>query len=337
MSKTALITGITGQDGSYLAELLLSKDYEVHGMVRRSSTFNRSRIEKFFDTNTYLKGGGNGKFFLHYGDLLDSSSIGKILNKVSPTEVYNLGAQSHVGVSFDVPEYTVESTGVGTLRLLEAIKTNNINCKIYQAGSSEMFGKIKDNPQTERTPFYPCSPYGISKVFSHWIAVNYRESYNMFISNGILFNHESPRRGENFVTRKITLGAASIKLGLQNELVLGNLDAERDWGYAKDFVEPMWLMLQQKNPDDFIIATGKSYTVKYFCELVFDFLDLNYRKYIKSSSRYYRPSEVDSLKGDYSKAKKILGWEPKTSIQEVAKIMIESDMKLLRNKFNEKL
>ena len=221
-----------------------------------SSLFNRSRIEKFFDINTYLKGGGNGKFFLHYGDLLDSSSIGKILNKVSPTEVYNLGAQSHVGVSFDVPEYTVESTGVGTLRLLEAIKTNNINCKIYQAGSSEMFGKIKDNPQTERTPFYPCSPYGISKVFSHWIAVNYRESYNMFISNGILFNHESPRRGENFVTRKITLGAASIKLGLQNELVLGNLDAERDWGYAKDFVEPMWLMLQQKNPDDFIIATG---------------------------------------------------------------------------------
>ena len=337
MSKTALITGITGQDGSYLAELLLSKGYEVHGMVRRSSTFNRSRIEKFFDINTYLKGGGNGKFFLHYGDLLDSSSIGKILNKISPTEVYNLGAQSHVGISFDVPEYTVETTGVGTLRLLEAIKTNNINCKIYQAGSSEMFGKIKDNPQTERTSFYPCSPYGISKVFSHWIAVNYRESYNMFTSNGILFNHESPRRGENFVTRKITLGAASIKLGLQNELVLGNLEAERDWGYAKDFVEPMWLMLQQKKPDDFIIASGKSYTVKYFCELVFDLLDLDYRKYIKSSSRYYRPSEVDSLKGDYSKAKRILGWEPKTSIQEVAKIMIESDMKLLKKKFNEKL
>ncbi len=332
MKKIAFITGITGQDGSYLTELLLEKNYEVHGMVRRSSTFNRSRIEKFFDRDTYLSGGQKGKFYLHYGDLLDNASLSKVLNKIEPTEIYNLGAQSHVGISFEIPEYTLDTIAHGTLRLLESVKNCKLDSKIYQAGSSEMFGKVSNRPQNEKTPFYPRSPYGASKVYSHWIATNYRESYDMFISNGILFNHESPRRGENFVTRKITLGAASIKLGLQNELILGNLDAQRDWGYAKDYVEAMWLILQQEKADDFVIATGKSYSVKYFCELVFDLLNLDYKKYVKSDKRYFRPLEVDDLEGDYSKAKKILGWQPKTSIEELAKIMIESDLKLLKKR-----
>ena len=265
-NKVALITGITGQDGSYLAEFLIEKGYIVHGIVRRASTFNRQRIESFFNRDKYLMGGDENNFFLHYGDLTDSSSISKLLKKIQPDEVYNLGAQSHVAVSFDTPEYTTDTVALGTLRLLDAIHSNDLDCKFYQAGSSEMFGKIQENPQKETTPFYPRSPYGASKVYAHWIAINYRESYDMFASNGILFNHESPRRVENFVTRKITLGACAIKLGLQSELLLGNLDAKRDWGYAKDYVEAMWLMLQANEPDDFIVATGETYSVRDFCK-----------------------------------------------------------------------
>tara|TARA_B100001540_G_scaffold210956_1_gene185898 strand:+ start:1574 stop:2596 length:1023 start_codon:yes stop_codon:yes gene_type:complete len=327
--KTALISGITGQDGSYLVELLIEKGYEVHGLVRRTSYFNRNRIEKFFDRKSHLKGGNKKNFFLHYGDLIDTSSINLIINKIKPNEIYNLGAQSHVAISFEIPEYTSNVNALGTLRLYEAVKNSGLKCKIYQASSSEIFGKVSETPQNERTPFRPRSPYAISKVYSHWLGINYRESYGMFISNGILFNHESPRRGENFVTRKITLGATSIKLGIQNKLVLGNLNAKRDWGYAKDYVEAMWLMLQQKKADDFVIATGKSHTVKYFCELVFDILDLDYKKYVVSDKKYFRPSEVDSLKGDYKKAKKILGWKPKTSVEELAKIMVDQEMKTL--------
>jgi len=327
--KTALISGITGQDGSYLVELLIEKGYEVHGLVRRTSYFNRNRIEKFFDRKNHLKGGNKKNFFLHYGDLIDTSSINLIINKIKPNEIYNLGAQSHVAISFEIPEYTSNVNALGTLRLYEAVKNSGLKCKIYQASSSEIFGKVSETPQNEKTPFRPRSPYAISKVYSHWLGVNYRESYGMFISNGILFNHESPRRGENLVTRKITLGATSIKLGIQNKLILGNLNAKRDWGYAKDYVEAMWLMLQQKKSDDFVIATGKSYTVKYFCELVFDILDLDYKKYVISDKKYFRPSEVDSLKGDYRKAKKILGWKPKTSVEELAKIMVDQEMKTL--------
>ena len=333
MTNKALITGITGQDGSYLTEFLLNKNYEVHGIVRRTSMFNRSRIEKYFDLNNYIKGGNKKKFFLHYGDLLDNTSLTNILLKVQPKEIYNLGAQSHVGTSFEIPEYTLEATGYGLLKLLQAIKNIKLKTKIYQAGSSEMFGNIKSKFLNENTAFYPRSPYAASKVYAHWIAINYREAYNMFISNGILFNHESPRRGENFVTRKITLGAASIKLGLQKKLILGNLEAKRDWGYAKDYVEAMWLILQQKKPNDFVIATGKSYSVKYFCKLVFELLDLDYTKYVVSSQKYFRPTEVDNLRGDFSKAKKILNWKPKTSIKEIAKIMIESDLKLLKKNY----
>ena len=274
-NKVALITGITGQDGSYLAEFLIEKGYIVHGIVRRASTFNRQRIESFFNRDKYLMGGDENNFFLHYGDLTDSSSISKLLKKIQPDEVYNLGAQSHVAVSFDTPEYTTDTVALGTLRLLDAIHSNDLDCKFYQAGSSEMFGKIQENPQKETTPFYPRSPYGASKVYAHWIAINYRESYDMFASNGILFNHESPRRGENFVTRKITLGACAIKLGLQSELLLGNLDAKRDWGYAKDYVEAMWLMLQANEPDDFIVADDIILFIKSLYN-VFKFLsDIN--------------------------------------------------------------
>ena len=330
-NKVALITGVTGQDGSYLAEFLIEKGYTVHGIVRRASTFNRQRIEGFFNRDKYLMGGDDNNFFLHYGDLTDSSSISKLLKKIQPDEVYNLGAQSHVAVSFDTPEYTTDTVALGTLRLLDAIHSNDLDCKFYQAGSSEMFGKIQENPQKETTPFYPRSPYGASKVYAHWIAVNYRESYDMFASNGILFNHESPRRGENFVTRKITLGACAIKLGLQSELLLGNLDAKRDWGYAKDYVEAMWLMLQADEPDDFIVATGETYSVRDFCKIVFNKLDLNFEEFVKVDKRYFRPTEVDILLGDASKAKAMLGWEPKVNIHTLADIMIEADLKLLQN------
>jgi len=332
MIKKALITGITGQDGSYLAEFLLSKNYEVHGMVRRASTFNRSRIEKYFDFNNYNKKNIKNRFYLHYGDLIDSSSISNILLKTKPHEIYNLGAQSHVATSFEIPEYTLEATSYGTLKLLQCVKNLKINTKIYQAGSSEMFGNASSGPLNEKSNFYPSSPYAIAKLYSHWISVNYREAYKMFISNGILFNHESPKRGENFVTRKITLGAAAIYLDLQKKLILGNLEAKRDWGYAKDYVEAMWLMLQQKKADDFIIATGKMYSVKYFCKLVFEILDLDYKKYVISDKRYFRPTEVDNLRGNYNKAKKILGWEPKTSIKELAKMMLDSDLQYLKKK-----
>jgi len=330
-NKVALITGVTGQDGSYLAEFLIEKGYTVHGIVRRASTFNRQRIEGFFNRDKYLMGGDDNNFFLHYGDLTDSSSISKLLKKIQPDEVYNLGAQSHVAVSFDTPEYTTDTVALGTLRLLDAIHSNDLDCKFYQAGSSEMFGKVQENPQKETTPFYPRSPYGVSKVYAHWIAVNYRESYDMFASNGILFNHESPRRGENFVTRKITLGACAIKLGLQSELLLGNLDAKRDWGYAKDYVEAMWLMLQADEPDDFIVATGETYSVRDFCKIVFNKLDLNFEEFVKVDKRYFRPTEVDILLGDASKAKAMLGWEPKVNIHTLADIMIEADLKLLQN------
>ena len=324
--KVALISGITGQDGSYLAELLIEKGYEVHGLVRRASTFNRIRIEKYFDRDNYPIGGLEQSFFLHYADLSDSSSIFHALQKIMPDEIYNLGAQSHVGISFDTPEYTADVTGVGTLRLLEAVRSIGLDCRFYQAGSSEMYGLAQENPQSETTPFYPRSPYGAAKVYGHWIAKNYRESYDMFISNGILFNHESPRRGENFVTRKITLGATAISLGLQKELILGNLEAERDWGYAKDFVEGMWLMLQQDEPDDYVLATGKTKSVREFCEIVFNILNLDMDKYVRSDKKFFRPAEVDYLRGDASKARKKLNWQPKTSLQELAEIMIESDL-----------
>ena len=324
--RVALISGITGQDGSYLAEFLIEKGYEVHGLVRRASTFNRIRIEKYFDRDNYPMGGQEQSFFLHYADLGDSSSIFHALRKIMPDEIYNLGAQSHVGISFDTPEYTADVTGIGTLRLLEAVRSIGLNCKFYQAGSSEMFGLVQENPQSETTPFYPRSPYGVAKVYGHWIAKNYRESYDMFISNGILFNHESPRRGENFVTRKITLGATAIYLGLQKELVLGNLDAKRDWGYAKDFVEGMWLMLQQDHPDDYVLATGETKSVREFCEIVFSILNLDMNKYVRSDKKFYRPAEVDYLRGDATKARKKLKWQPKTSLQELAEIMIESDL-----------
>ena len=326
--KVALITGVTGQDGSYLADLLLDKNYEVHGVVRRASTFNRERIDRYFERDSNK--GTKSNFTLHYADLGDSSSVFHLLEKVQPTEIYNLGAQSHVGISFDIPEYTADITGIGTLRLLEAMRSTKINCKFYQAGSSEMFGLVQENPQKETTPFYPRSPYGVAKVYSHWIAKNYRESYDMFISNGILFNHESPRRGENFVTRKITLGVAAIKLGLQKKLPLGNLNASRDWGYAKDFVEAIWLMLQQDKPDDFVIATGETCTVKDFCRLVFDFAELDMDDHVVIDKKYFRPAEVEYLRGDPSKAIKELGWKPKTTLGELAKLMYESDLDYLQ-------
>lgn len=326
-SKVALVTGITGQDGSYLAELLLEKGYEVHGIVRRSSTLNRTRIDHLFDrdeTNTDKQA-----IQLHYGDLNDSSSLRSIITKVQPTEIYNLGAQSHVKVSFEIPEYTSEVTGLGTLRLMEAVRDSGLRPKIYQAGSSEMFGKVQEIPQKETTPFYPRSPYGAAKVYSHWIGTNYRESYGLFVSNGILFNHESPRRGENFVTRKITLGVAAIKLGLQHDLVLGNLDAKRDWGYAKDYVEAMWLMLQQDQPDDFVIATNETHTVEEFCREAFHRVGLDWKQYVRTDAKFLRPAEVDLLIGDYSKAKKILGWEPKTKFKDLIRLMVDADLEYL--------
>lgn len=319
--KVALITGITGQDGSYLAELLLEKGYEVHGIMRRNSTFTTGRIEHIFD-----------RVELHYGDLADSSSLQHIVAKVQPDEVYNLAAQSHVKVSFDVPEYTADVTGTGTLRLLEAIRTAAPKAKFYQASSSEMFGKVLEVPQTEKTPFYPRSPYGAAKVYSYWITKNYRESYDMFACNGILFNHESPRRGETFVTRKITRAVASIKLGKQKKLYLGNLDAKRDWGFAGDYVEAMWLMLQQKNPDDYVVATNETHTVREFCEKAFGHVGLNWENYVEVDEKYNRPAEVDLLIGDPAHAKKQLNWEPKITFEGLVKMMVDADLEDLKDK-----
>jgi GDPmannose 4,6-dehydratase len=323
MVKKALITGITGQDGSYLSELLIEKGYEVHGIIRRSSSFNTDRIDHLYN-DPHIKG---TKLFLHYGDLSDSSNICRVLEKIEPDEIYNLGAQSHVRVSFDIPEYTGDVVGLGTLRLLDAVKDTKINTKFYQASSSELYGKVWEVPQKETTPFYPRSPYAVAKLYAYWIVVNYRESYNMFNCNGILFNHESPRRGETFVTRKITKALAKIVAGKQDRLYLGNLDAKRDWGYAKDYVEAMWLMLQQDEPDDYVIATGETYSVRDFLTEAFKIVNLDWEKYVEIDPRYFRPAEVDLLIGDSSKAKKKLNWTPKTSFKELIKIMTEEDLK----------
>jgi GDPmannose 4,6-dehydratase len=335
MSKSVFITGITGQDGSYLAEFLLEKGYEVHGLVRRASTFNRGRIDHLF--NRELLGAGQKTELpikLHYGDLTDGPNLIRILQDVEPSEIYHLGAQSHVKISFDIPENTAQATGLGTLRILEAVREVGIPPRIYQAGSSEMFGKVAEKPQKETTPFYPRSPYGCAKVYAHYLSVNYREAYNMFVSNGILFNHESPRRGENFVTRKITLGVAAIKLRLQKSLTLGNLDAKRDWGYAKDYVEAMWLILQQDEPDDFVISTGETHSVREFCESAFAYAGLNWEDYVRTDERYFRPTEVDELIGDPSKAREKLGWQPRTSFEELVRIMVDADLQYLKKLHN---
>jgi GDPmannose 4,6-dehydratase len=338
MFKRALITGITGQDGSYLAELLLEKGYEVHGIIRRSSSFNTARIDHLYNNPDIF----DRRLFTHYGDLTDSSNLNRILERVQPDEIYNLAAQSHVKVSFEVPEYTAEVDALGTLRFLDAIKDVGIKTKFYQASSSELFGMVREIPQTEKTPFYPRSPYAVAKVYGFWIVTNYREAYHMFACNGILFNHESPRRGENFVTRKITRAAARIKLGLQDHLILGNLDAKRDWGYAPEYVEAMWLMLQQDQPDDFVIATGEAHSVREFIEVAFCELGMKIewegekekekghdrdtgRIVVKIDPFYYRPTEVDFLLGDPAKAKKLLGWEPKVKFQELASLMVQAD------------
>jgi GDPmannose 4,6-dehydratase len=325
MTRKAFITGITGQDGSYLAELLINKGYEVHGLVRRSSSFNRARIDSLFDVNA-LTDNSEVSLKLHYGDLLDPSSLSRLLREIKPDEIYHLGAQSHVKVSFDTPYYTGQTTGLGTLAILEAIRETGLKTKFYQAGSSEMFGKVQEIPQKETTPFYPRSPYGVSKLYSHWTAINYREAYNMFICNGILFNHESPRRGENFVTRKISLGVAAIKTGRQKKLSLGNLDAKRDWGFAGDYVEAMWLMLQQKEPDDYVIATGETHSVREFCEIAFSHVGLNYQDFVICDPKYMRPTEVDILIGDPTKAKKILGWSSKTKFKDLVCMMVDADL-----------
>src|SRR5947209_12772988 len=320
MAKKGLITGITGQDGSYLAELLLAKDYEVHGIIRRASTFNTGRLDAIYaDPHS-----GKNRLFLHYGDLSDASALARLISKIQPDEIYNLAAQSHVRVSFDSPEYTSDIVATGTVRLLEAIRETGIRPRYYQASSSEMFGLVQEVPQTEKTPFYPRSPYGCAKVYSYWITVNYRESYGLHASNGILFNHESPRRGETFVTRKITRAVAHIKAGLQDKLFLGNLDAKRDWGYAKEYVEAMWLILQQEQADDYVIATNETHSVREFLGVAFDHVGLDYKKHVEIDPRYYRPAEVDLLIGDYSKAKKQLGWASKTNFTECVTEIVEA-------------
>ncbi len=321
--KKALITGITGQDGSYLAELLLEKGYQIWGIMRRSSSFHTGRID-----HLYKDPHEHPRLRLVYGDLTDGSTLSTIINEIQPDEVYNLGAQSHVRVSFDMPIYTADVDALGTLRLLEAIRSSDKPAKFYQASSSEMYGKVVETPQTEKTPFYPRSPYGCAKVYSFWQTVNYREAYGLFACNGILFNHESPRRGETFVTRKITRAATRIKLGLQDKLFLGNLEAERDWGFAGDYVEANWLMLQQDKPDDYVVATGESHSVREFVDEVFSYLDLDWQKYVEIDPRYLRPSEVDYLQGDASKAKKVLKWEPKVTFKELARMMTDADMKI---------
>jgi GDPmannose 4,6-dehydratase len=323
--KKALITGITGQDGSYLAELLLEKGYEVHGILRRTSTFNRQRIDPIYQNKEL----NQGRFHLHYGDLADSPSLYKLIEQIAPDEIYNLAAQSHVKVSFENPEYTADVVATGTLRLLEANRQTGVMARFYQASSSEMFGKVRETPQTELTPFHPRSPYGVAKVFAHQITVNYRESYGMHASCGILFNHESPRRGENFVTRKITQSVAKIHKGLQDKLVLGNLDAKRDWGFAKEYVEAMWLMLQQDEADDYVIATNETHSVREFLEIAFNHVGKDYQDYVETSSAYYRPAEVDLLIGDCTKAKTQLGWQPTTTFEGLVKLMVDSDLEAL--------
>jgi len=329
MASVALITGITGQDGSYLAELLLSKGYEVHGIIRRSSSFNTGRLNDIYEDPHV----DNRKMFLHYGDLQDSTSLANLIRELKPTEIYNLGAQSHVKVSFEIPEYTADITGTGTIRILEALRASGVNSKFYQASSSELYGSTPP-PQNELTPFHPRSPYGAAKIFSYWATVNYREAYEMHASNGILFNHESPRRGATFVTRKITRAVARIAAGIEKEVYLGNLDSVRDWGYAKEFVEAMWLMLQQPKGDDFVIATGESATVRQFAEVAFKKANLNWEDHVKIDKRYLRPSEVDSLVGDASKAQKVLGWKAKTKWNKLAEIMVEADIQLLDDKLS---
>jgi GDPmannose 4,6-dehydratase len=324
MAKTALISGITGQDGSFLAELLLEKGYDVYGIIRRSSSFNTDRIDHLYqdphESGTRLR--------LLYGDLNDSSSLNTILRQVQPDEIYNLGAQSHVRVSFDIPEYTGEVTGLGTVRLLEAIRELGMKPKFYQASSSELYGKVFETPQTETTPFYPRSPYACAKAYAYHITVNYRESYGLFACNGILFNHESERRGETFVSRKITRAATRVKLGLQDKLYMGNLDARRDWGYARDYVEAMWMILNAAEPDDYVVATGETHSVREFLEKTFSYLDLDWEKYVEIDPRYFRPAEVDLLLGDASKVREKLGWEPKVTFDDLVKLMTDYDLKL---------
>ena len=320
--KKALITGITGQDGSYLADLLLKKGYQVHGIIRRASTFNTARIDHLYE-DPHVNG---VNLFLHYGDLADSVNLVKLIYQLKPDEIYHLGAQSHVRVSFDIPEYTADVTGVGTIRILEALREAGVKSRFYQASSSEMYGKVQDVPQKETTPFWPRSPYGVAKVFAYWATVNYRESYGIHASNGILFNHESPRRGETFVTRKITRAVAAIKLGQQKELFLGNLDAKRDWGYAPEYVEAMWMMVQQDEPDDYVVATGETHSVQEFVEAAFGHVGLEWQQYVKYDARYERPAEVDLLVGDASKAKRQLDWEPKVKFQELVRIMVDADL-----------
>lgn len=321
----AFITGITGQDGSYLAELLLAKGYEVWGLIRRSSSFNTGRID-----HLYQDPHDQPRLRLVYGDMTDGSNLSSLIGDIKPDEIYNLAAQSHVRVSFDQPIYTVNSGALGTLRVLEAIRSSNLPIRFYQASSSEMYGKVIETPQTERTPFYPRSPYACGKVYSYWQTINYREAYGVFACNGILFNHESPRRGETFVTRKITRAATRIKCGLQEKLYLGNLDAKRDWGFAGDYVEAMWLMLQQDQPDDYVIATGQTRSVREFLDEVFGYLDLDWGRCLEIDPRYYRPSEVDLLQGDASKACRVLGWRPRVSFEQLARMMVDADMELAR-------
>ena len=322
--KVALITGITGQDGSYLAELLLGKGYTVHGIIRRASTFNTARIDHLYE-DPHVNG---VKMFLHYGDMGDSSNLMRIVHEVKPDEVYNLAAQSHVRVSFDSPEFTGDVDALGTMRLLEAIRMSGVKTRFYQASTSELYGKVQEVPQKETTPFYPRSPYAVAKLYGFWAVKNYREAYGMHASNGILFNHESPRRGETFVTRKITRAASRIKLGLQSELYMGNVNSLRDWGFAGDYVEGMWRMLQQDSPDDYVLATGEMHSVKEFLQEAFSYVGLDWEKYTHHDSRYDRPSEVDQLLGDPSKAKRVLGWEPKVTFKGLVKMMMDSDLAL---------
>ena len=324
--KKAFITGVTGQDGSYLAELLLGKGYEVHGLIRRASSFNTERLEDIY-RDPHEAG---VHFFMHYGDLSDSGSLVNLIRDLEPDEIYHLGAQSHVKVSFDIPEYTADATGMGTIRMLEAIRASGVDTRFYQASSSEMFGAAPP-PQSESTPFHPRSPYGVAKVFAYWAAVNYREAYGMFAANGLLFNHESPRRGETFVTRKITRAVARIKAGLQDKLYLGNLDAKRDWGYAPEYVEAMWMMLQHAEPLDLVIATGETHTVREFAELAFRHAGLDWERHVEVDPNYFRPAEVDDLQGDPSRARELLGWQPKVTFEELARIMVDADIKQLED------
>lgn len=324
--KRALITGITGQDGSYLTELLLSKGYEVHGIVRRASTFNTERIDHLYQDPHEP----NTRLFLHHGDLSDGGMLTNLVYSIRPDEAYHLGAQSHVRVSFDMPEYTGDIDALGTTRILEAIRRSGIRTRFYQASSSEMFGKVQEVPQKETTPFYPRSPYGAAKVYAYWMTVNYREAYSLFACNGILFNHESPRRGETFVSRKISRAVANIVAGKQKKLYLGNLDAQRDWGYAKEYVEAMWLMLQQESPEDYVIATGEAHTVREFAEAAFSCVKLDWKEFVEIDPKYFRPTEVDLLIGDASKAKKKLGWEPKVRFHDLVRIMVEADLAVVR-------